>query len=91
MEKRVQPRSPKAGSQKKALSARPSPIAAERRTSVSKLVREALQELAAEETVFERALSEERKLVEGLRKRSRSFKASGRLTRDEVHTRDALC
>ena len=64
--------------------------AAERRTSVSALVRDALQELAAEETEFEQSARLEREVLGRLRERGSTFSASRRLNRDEAHDRDAL-
>jgi hypothetical protein len=60
--------------------------AAERDTSVSALVREFLTELAADESDFERR----KRLQDEVIKSIRSFSASDRLTRDEVHDRDAV-
>lgn len=64
--------------------------AAEMRTSVSALVRRALQELAGEETEFERLKRLEREVVARMRDRGSRFSGSDRLNRDDVHDRDAL-
>jgi hypothetical protein len=64
--------------------------AAERRTSVSAMVRRMLMEVAAEETPFERLRREERELRERLRSRGVRFAASERLSRDALHDRHAL-
>jgi Arc/MetJ-type ribon-helix-helix transcriptional regulator len=64
--------------------------AAEKRTSVSALVRCALQALAGEETEFERLKRMERKVVGRLAARRSRFAGSDRLSREEVHDRDAL-
>jgi len=58
-------------------------IAAERDTSVSALVKRFLVELTAGETEFERLKREEHEL----RKRITNFRASDRLSRDEVYDR----
>ena len=64
--------------------------AAERRTSVSAIVRKMLIELAGEETEFERLRREEHQLRKRLQARGVAFRASDRLTRDELHHRNAL-
>lgn len=60
--------------------------AAERDTSVSALVREFLVRLGNEESDFERRRRLQHQVVAGIR----SFRASSRMTRDQVHDRDAL-
>jgi plasmid stability protein len=60
--------------------------AAERDTSVSALVREFLEDLGAERSDFERR----RRLQDEVRETVKSFRARDRLSRDEVHDRDAL-
>jgi plasmid stability protein len=60
--------------------------AAARDTSVSALVREFLTSLGDEETEFERR----RRLQERVLASIGRFRAAGRLSRDEVHDRDAL-
>ena len=62
--------------------------AAERRTSVSAMVRQMLIEVAAEETPFERLHREERELRERLRSRGFRFAASDRLSREALHDRN---
>jgi hypothetical protein len=59
--------------------------AAELDTSVSALVRRYLVELAGSESEFERL----EKLERTLRERIKSFRASNRLSRDELHERGA--
>ena len=59
-------------------------------TSVSGLVRAALNEIAGSETEFERLRAEEQALRLRLAARDCSFGARDRLSRDEVHDRDAL-
>jgi uncharacterized protein YdaU (DUF1376 family) len=58
--------------------------AAERDTSVSALVKQFLQELGSGETDAERLKREER----ALRDRITKFRASDRLSREDVHRRD---
>jgi plasmid stability protein len=65
--------------------------AAEMHTSVSAFVRKSLQEIAMEETDFERAVRRECALVERIHSRKGRYSASSRLTRDKVHARHALC
>ena len=60
-------------------------IAAQRDTSVSALVKQFLVELASGESETERLKREERVL----RERIVDFDASDRLSRDDVHRRDA--
>jgi uncharacterized protein DUF6364 len=57
--------------------------AAQRDTSVSALVKRFLQQLGSEETEIERLKREER----GLRERISAFRASDRISRDDVHRR----
>jgi phage shock protein A len=57
--------------------------AAERDTSVSALVKRYLQRLGSEETEIERLKREEREL----RERISAFRASDRMSRDDVHRR----
>jgi len=64
--------------------------AAERRTSVSALVRKSLEELAVEETEFERGLRSERETVKAIWKRGGGLRASDNLSREELHNRDAV-
>jgi hypothetical protein len=60
-------------------------IAAQRDTSVSALVKSFLVELTSGESKIERLKREER----ALRERITTFRASDRLSRDEVHGRGA--
>ena len=64
--------------------------AAELRTSVSALVKKMLAEIAGMETDFDRLRREEQELRARLRARGVAFRASDRLTRDELHDRHAL-
>jgi plasmid stability protein len=59
-------------------------------TSVSALVRKSLEELAGEETEFERLRAKEHALREKIGARSGAFSGTDRLSRDEVHDRHAL-
>ena len=59
-------------------------------TSVSALVRDALKDIAGSETEFERLRAEEETLRRRLASRESTFSAGTRLTRDEVHDRDAV-
>jgi hypothetical protein len=60
--------------------------AAERDTSVSALVREFLAGLGEEASDFERRKRLQAEVLASIR----TFRAGGRLGRDETHTRDAL-
>ncbi len=60
-------------------------VAAQRDTSVSALVKGFLLEIASGETEFERL----RRLEQEARERIVNFDGSDRLTRDQVHERDA--
>jgi plasmid stability protein len=60
--------------------------AAERDTSVSALVREFLLQLGEGDAEFERR----KQLQDEVLSRIKRFRASDRLSRDEVHDRDAL-
>ena len=64
--------------------------AAERRTSVSAIVRKILKDLAAEETESERLKRLERETLDRIRARGGEFSAANRLTRDQLHDRNAL-
>jgi 4'-phosphopantetheinyl transferase EntD len=64
--------------------------AAERKTSVSAIVRNILVDLAAEETEFARMKRQEDEIIARLRKRKAGFSAGRRLTREEIHDRHAL-
>ena len=59
-------------------------------TSVSALVRDALNEIAGSETEFERLRAEERAIRQRLAERTGSFSARSRLSRADVHDRDAV-
>ena len=59
-------------------------IAAERETSISALVKRFLTELGSGESEAERLKKEERALREKITK----FRASDRLSRDDLHRRD---
>ena len=60
--------------------------AAEQDTSVSALVREFLSRLGQEESDFERGKRLQKEVLATIR----SFRAGNRLSRDEVHDRNAL-
>lgn len=60
--------------------------AAEQETSVSALVREFLAKLGGEESDFERRKRLQHEVIGTIR----SFRASDRLTRNQVHDRNAL-
>ncbi|MCU0751285.1 MAG: hypothetical protein MUF13_17235 [Akkermansiaceae bacterium] len=64
--------------------------AAERRTSLSAIVREILVELAAEETEAERLRRQEDEIILRLQERGSEYSAARRLTREEIHDRHAL-
>jgi hypothetical protein len=64
--------------------------AAELRTSVSAMVKKMLIGVAGEETDFERLHREERELRRRLSSRAVPFRASDRLSREEVHERHAI-
>jgi plasmid stability protein len=61
--------------------------AAQAGRSLSALVREALEELGSGETEFERLHREELELRKKLMEKPTGFRASDRLTRDEVYDR----
>jgi plasmid stability protein len=64
--------------------------AAEKRTSVSALVREFLERLVESDAQFERLLLEQNALIERIRADHPGFSAADRLTRDALHERHAL-
>ncbi|WP_269523988.1 DUF6364 family protein [Coraliomargarita parva] len=64
--------------------------AAEQGTSVSAVVRDLLETVAAKETETERLQRLERETLGRIAARRGQFSASNRLTRDEVHDRNAL-
>lgn len=59
-------------------------------TSVSALVRQSLEQIAGEETEFERLRSREQQIREELALRHTAFSASDRVSRDEAHRRHAI-
>lgn len=64
--------------------------AAEKRTTVSALVREFLTRLVDSQAGFERLLQEQDELIELIRRDYPGFSAADRISRDEVHERNAL-
>lgn len=62
--------------------------AAEQKTSVSAIVRKFLEEVAREQTEFERLRALEEKTIQGMK--GVRFSASNRLNRESLHDRDAL-
>jgi len=60
--------------------------AAEKGTSVSALVRDQLEKIVLEETQFERLKRLQDEVIDSIHE----FSAADRLSRDEVHDRDAL-
>ena len=64
--------------------------AAERQTSVSALVRAYLIRIVAQGSEFERLLALQEETIRQIHERGGGFSASERMTRDEVHDRDAL-
>jgi plasmid stability protein len=64
--------------------------AAEARTSVSALVRDYLIRVAAQGSEFERLAALESTTLTRISERRAGYSASKRMTRDEVHDRDAL-
>lgn len=64
--------------------------AAEQRTSVSALVKRMLEDLAGQETEFERLRREEQELRAKLAQSGVRFSASDRLARETVHDRHAV-
>ena len=64
--------------------------AAEARTSVSALVREYLIRLASQGSEFQRLEALQRETITKIHERGGGFVAAERMTRDEVHDRDAL-
>jgi predicted transcriptional regulator len=59
-------------------------------TSVSAMVRDALNEIAGSETEFERRRAEEKNIRRKLSTRECGFRAGTRLSRDEAHDRHAV-
>jgi hypothetical protein len=64
--------------------------AAEKRTSLSAMVREFLAGMVEEESEFERLRRRERELREKLRADGVRFRAGERLTREELHERHEI-
>ncbi len=64
--------------------------AAESRTSVSALVREYLITIAAQGSVYDRLLQEQEAILTRIQERGAGYSAATRLSRDDVHDRDAL-
>jgi len=64
--------------------------AAERRTSVSAVVRKALEEYSTEETEFERLRREERELIAGIRASGGGLDPGENLSREELYDRNAF-
>ena len=60
--------------------------AAEKGTSVSALVRDQLEKIAVEDSEFERLKRLQDQVIDSIRE----FSAADRMSRDEVHDRDAL-
>ncbi len=64
--------------------------AAERRTSVSALVKNFLRDVVLEESPFEKLARRETALRQRLKSRPTVFRAGDRLTREQAHDRHAL-
>ena len=64
--------------------------AAEARTSVSALVREYLSRIASQGAVFDQLLAEQEAVLRRIHDRPTGYSASSRMSREEVHDRDAL-
>ena len=64
--------------------------AAEKKTSVTALVKRFLISIVEEESEFDRLTREEQELRASLKARGVIFSAADRLTRDELHDRDAF-
>ncbi len=64
--------------------------AAEKRTSVSALVREFLEQLAEADSDFSRRQRAQNELIARIRAEHPGFSASERLARDEAHERNAF-
>ena len=62
--------------------------AAEQKTSVSAIVRKLLEDVAREQTEFERLRALEEKTIRG--RKGTCFSAANRLDRESLHDRDAL-
>ncbi len=64
--------------------------AAEERTSISALVRGFLIQLVTQGSPYERLLQEQESILTRIQERGAGYAAGERLSRDEVHDRDAL-
>ena len=64
--------------------------AAGARTSVSALVREYLIRIAAQGSEYQRLLAMQEEILDRIQARAAGIRASARMTRDDVHDRDAL-
>ena len=64
--------------------------AAERRSTVSGLVREYLARIVEEESGFDTLQREQNEVIARIRAAHSGFSAADRLSRDEAHDRDAL-
>jgi plasmid stability protein len=65
-------------------------LAAEAGTSVSALVREYLTRIAAQESDFVQLLALQEAMLLAVHKEGICYSATNRMTRDEVHDREAL-
>jgi len=64
--------------------------AAELKTSVSALVKKFLREVVLEDSPFDKLARQEAALRQRLKSRPETFRATDRLTRDQVHDRHAF-
>ncbi len=64
--------------------------AAERKSTVSALVRDFLTRMVEEEPEFERLRREQNRIIDRIRANAPDFSAADRLQRDELHDRRAL-
>lgn len=65
-------------------------VAAQRKTSVSAVVKKVLEAYAGEETEFERLAREERELIAKLRAEGGGLDPAENLTREEIYVRQSL-
>jgi hypothetical protein len=65
--------------------------AAERKSTVSALVKEFLTKIVEEESSFERMKREEDELRQNLRQNGVVFSAEERCSREDLHDRHAIC
>jgi hypothetical protein len=65
--------------------------AAERKSTVSALVKEFLTKIVEEESSFERMKREEDELRQNLRQGGGVFSAEDRCSREDLHDRHAIC